>query len=153
MVAVNLPSPSSVQAFYLARAVWCDFGLPLEGIFQCDTLIRNAFFPTLMLLVICIFSFVFSNSWWLYMRWCVTADVFLVDWRENWWSANGWSRNESCHKCAPWLIRVIWSSGEGRTSTGFVLSLLEFKTKNITSFLVYRDQCIWLYAECRFHVG
>lgn len=81
----------------------------------------NAYFPTLMFLDICMFSFVFSNSWWLYMSWCVTAYVFLVDWRKNWWSANGWSRNESCHKCAPWLIRVIWSSGEGRTSTGFVL--------------------------------
>lgn len=121
MLAVNLPSPSSVQALDLAHAMY-------DVILGCSQrnisvwyLESNAFFPTLMFLDICMFAFVFNNSWWLYMRWCVTADVFLVDWRENWWSANGWSRNESCHKCAPWLIRVIWSSGEGRTSTGFVL--------------------------------
>lgn len=49
--------------------------------------------------------------------WCIIA----VDWRENWWSPNGWSGNKPGHKCDSRFGRNIRSSGKGRASTGFVI--------------------------------
>lgn len=105
------------------------------------------------------YYFPLSSCYWVFSVFLFTplwADSvnFAVDWRKNWRSVDGRGRDKSCNKCASSLdIRFLWSSREGRASTGcvFMAYIILFCLK---AWLLHNTvfQSLWSNCLCNIDV-